>query len=444
MVVGRERPESEQSAPGRGFDTVVDAIPYVMLAVSLIITLTLDPRPWPETARVLGVTAVAFAWVAATMGSPLTPATRHSQRRLVVYIVGILALTVALMTMAPLFFLVALTGFFHAGYLKPLRRAVGAIFVTSLVINGLILGLPDPTRESITIYVIVVAVQTVGIGFGVSSEGRFRAVADERQRTVADLEAALSENAELQALLVAHARETGILDERQRMAREIHDTLAQGLTGVVTQLEAAQHTIDDPVELRRRLDHAAALARESLSEARRSVQAVIPAPLEDSRLPDAIAEVAARWSERNGVTVQMATTGTAERLHPEVEVTLLRVAQEALANVSKHAGATRVGVTLSYMDDVVSLDVRDDGSGFDVVAHDAPDNRAPHSGAPDNGAPHNGAQDNGAPVDRGFGLTAMRQRVEGLSGDLDIESELGAGTAISASLPAVTEGGLRG
>ena len=115
---------------------------------------------------------------------------------------------------------------------------------------------------------------------------------------------------------------------------------------------------------------------------------------------------------------EVETTGEARALHPEVEVTLLRVAQEALANVAKHAGASRAGITLSYMEDVVSLDVRDDGVGF----------------APDES---NGSPAGGRPSGSGFGLIAMRQRVGRLAGQLEIESEPGAGTAVSASLPAI-------
>jgi signal transduction histidine kinase len=116
----------------------------------------------------------------------------------------------------------------------------------------------------------------------------------------------------------------------------------------------------------------------------------------------------------NRVPTEVTTTGDAQGLHPEVEVTMLRVAQEALANVAKHANASRVGVTLSYMGDIVTIDVKDNGTGF-----------APGSGP------------NGAEADTGFGLTAMRQRVERLAGTLEIESEPGAGTAVCATLPAI-------
>jgi signal transduction histidine kinase len=111
--------------------------------------------------------------------------------------------------------------------------------------------------------------------------------------------------------------------------------------------------------------------------------------------------------------VEIAATGTPRPLPKETEVVLLRAAQEALANVAKHAAAARVWLTLSYMDCEVALDVRDDGRGFEPAAVAA-----------------------GSVSDGGFGLLAMRQRVEGLSGTLQVESEPGAGTVISVCVPA--------
>ena len=107
-------------------------------------------------------------------------------------------------------------------------------------------------------------------------------------------------------------------------------------------------------------------------------------------------------------------------MRPEIEVALLRTAQEALANVAKHAHASRVGLTLSYMEDLVTLDVRDDGVGFATVNGTGP--RRPRD------------------AEGGFGLAAMRQRVEGVAGTLEVESEPDAGTAISAAIPAVPIG----
>ena len=115
----------------------------------------------------------------------------------------------------------------------------------------------------------------------------------------------------------------------------------------------------------------------------------------------------------------MTTTGDVQPLHPEVEVTLLRTAQEALANVAKHASASHAWLTLSFMGDVVTLDVRDDGVGFAVAAK---------------------TDERGS----GFGLSAMRQRVNRVAGTLAIESEPGGGTAVSARVPAIVAPGLVG
>ncbi|HEY1486361.1 MAG TPA: sensor histidine kinase, partial [Micromonosporaceae bacterium] len=243
---------------------------------------------------------------------------------------------------------------------------------------------------------------------------------DEVSEAKRQLEATLAENAGLHRQLLIQAREAGILDERQRMAREIHDTLAQGLTGIITQLQAAEQAENDPQRWRRHLTAATELARESLTEARRSVHELRPEPLSTARLSDALRDVAVRFTELHGVQATVEISGTVRPIAPEVEVVLLRTAQEALANVARHARASRVVLTLSYLDHDVALDLYDDGLGFEPAT-------APRS-APDSG---------------GFGLVAMRQRVEGLFGALSVESRPGEGTAISARIPDVpVEGGV--
>jgi signal transduction histidine kinase len=131
----------------------------------------------------------------------------------------------------------------------------------------------------------------------------------------------------------------------------------------------------------------------------------------------------------------MVTTGSPGPLYPEVEVTLLRAAQEALANVSKHAGAHRVGMTLSYMEDVVSLDVRDDGVGFEpgLIEEAADGLDAAREGGQDR--PERSREGTATPSDGSFGLIAMRERINSLGGSLVIETSPGEGTAICASVP---------
>jgi signal transduction histidine kinase len=153
-----------------------------------------------------------------------------------------------------------------------------------------------------------------------------------------------------------------------------------------------------------------------------------PEVLENGRLPEALVSVAHEWSALHGVRAEVTVTGTPRPLCPDVELALFRTAQEALANVAKHAGANRAGVTLSYMDDLVTLDVRDDGVGFHVERA-----RALAAVPP---AELDGARG-------GFGLAAMRERIGRLSGTFEIESETGHGTAVSASVPTLEGTGAR-
>jgi signal transduction histidine kinase len=274
-----------------------------------------------------------------------------------------------------------------------------------------IAGLPQ-TATAWTFWVVIIVVQTAVLSAGTYFGERVAAQNEARRETVARLEQALAENIGLHAQLLAQAREAGVLEERQRMAAEIHDTIAQGLTGVITQLEAARHAHDRPEAHDRHLANAEQLARESLSEARRSVEGALPSPLEAASLPEALHAVVREWSERTTIPAEVTVTGDPIALDAEIEVALLRTAQEALANVAKHAQAGRVRITLSYMGDEVALDVFDDGVGFDME----------HPGTAPGG---------------GFGLHGMRQRVARVAGSVAIESEPGRGTAISARVPAI-------
>lgn len=219
--------------------------------------------------------------------------------------------------------------------------------------------------------------------------------------------------------LVRGARHSGMMSERRRLAHEIHDTLIQGFASIVMNLEAAEGALgENPAQAHRHLDEARRTARESMDEARRMVWALRPEALEGASLSEAFSRLATRWSEANGVQAEVTVTGSPRRLPPETEVTLLRVAQEALANVRKHAAASRVVLTLSYMQDRVTLDAQDDGVGFGAVSRNGSDSVLNENGL------------------GGFGLRAMRERVEHNGGRLLIESGPGRGTALVAELPA--------
>jgi signal transduction histidine kinase len=326
------------------------------------------------------------------------------------HLAGVLAFATALMLEHVTFFVFAITGFLQAGRLRSKALVYLGVAATSLVINLIMWGgLPAPTMEETGGFLVLSMIQTLLIGSALIGGQRLTELSEERGRTVQRLEAAMAENEGLQAQLVLQAREAGIRDERQRLAREIHDTIAQGLTGIITQLQAASAAARDQSELRRHHDIALALARDSLAEARRSVRALGPQALERGRLGDAIDELAAAWSQRTGIHLTLDLDEASTDLPAPVEVGLLRILQEALANVEKHADAHRAGVTVSRFDHEVVLDVRDDGCGF-----------APAS-------VHN--------ADQRFGLASMRHRAAELGGVLAVESHPGAGTAISATVP---------
>jgi signal transduction histidine kinase len=390
----------------RRYEQLLVLVPWLLLVPSVAINQATPGRTTADRIGTLALVVVAAAWVYGWH----TRVRRQEWERpshAVVYFAGLLALFGALMTRDTIYVLFAITGFFHAYQVKPWPLGVAAVLGTSVVLNTTVSGVPEATAGSLGSYLGVIAVQTAAIGAGILFAEK--AVDQQRRRDemVARLEATLEENAGLHAQLLTQAREAGVLDERQRMARELHDTLAQGLTGIITQVQAAQRIWSDPARARPHVDRALALAKENLAEARRSVQALQPRQLEEARLPDAVAELARRWAGETGIRPHVEVTGEPVPLSPAIEVALFRVAQEALTNVARHSGAARVGLTLSYLGDVVLLDVRDDGAGI------------------------------GDGDGRGFGLNSMRQRIRGIGGAVTVESAPGEGTSISASVPMI-------
>lgn len=384
-------------------------LPYSTLAISLLLAWLQPGQNVEQLLKTTLLSALAAAWVTFLY---LRAPQRWARRPLatIIYFAGFLAFAAALMLQYPIFFLFAVTGFFHASDLRPWPLVFVGVGLTSTLINTLITGFPWPRAESWIFFGALIIFQTAIIGFGNRLAEKLAQLSEQRRQTVTRLEAALEENAALQAQLLNQAREAGVLEERQRLAREIHDTLAQGLVGIITQLGAAEQATDSPEAKQKHLDHALRLARENLTEARRSVHALRPGPLEQARLPEALLETAQQWSREHGIRVQVQTTGQPLALDAGVEAALLRVAQEALSNIARHAQASRAGLTLSYLRDVVVLDIRDDGAGFEPASVTA-----------------NGSH--------GFGLTSMRQRMKQVAGSLEIESEPGGGTAISARAP---------
>jgi signal transduction histidine kinase len=213
---------------------------------------------------------------------------------------------------------------------------------------------------------------------------------------------------------MAEAEFAAILSERNRMAREIHDTLAQGLAATSVQLRLAKkHSAQHPNGEAQYIDAAQQLVRQSLEEARNSIWNMRSQVLEKNDLAGALEGILKQLSVGSGVETAFAVTGHARRLAPVVENNLLRVGQEAITNASRHAQAGRIAVNVDFAEAQFRLRVSDDGRGFDAAA--PPPGRG------------------------GFGLVGMRERAAQLKGELDIRSAPGRGTDICLSVPLSSE-----
>ncbi len=209
--------------------------------------------------------------------------------------------------------------------------------------------------------------------------------------------------------LIEQQREAAILKERTRMARDIHDTLAQGFTGVIVQMEAAEEALleEDSEHAIGHVHRARELARESLREARRSVHALRPQALEKAPFADALEAIIKNTAAGTALRTEFRITGKPRELAPLVEENLLHIGQEALTNSLKHAHATKFQAQLSFNPDAVYLELQDNGDGFNV------------------------GNANGG----GFGLIGMKERAEQIGATVDVSSKPGAGTSIVAVSP---------
>lgn len=278
----------------------------------------------------------------------------------------------------------------------PIRWSTGIIIFQTLGMYFVYIML-YPTENWFAILMIILGVSIISTIMGAFITSIIKQ-SEDRRRLIDDLTRS-------RANLMKAEREAGRLTERQRLARDIHDTIAQHFTSIIMHLAAAR--LSEPANLQAHIQQAEQAAREGLDEARHMIWDKKPEQLEGASLVENIEGTAARWSVENSVNVDMAVTGSPQPLDPSIDLAVLRISQEALHNIKKHAHAQNVNVTLSYMSDALALDVADDGKGFDA------------------------AQLN----NRGFGLTSMRERAEELGGELTIESEPGKGTKIAVLIP---------
>ncbi|WP_157988009.1 sensor histidine kinase [Jiangella endophytica] len=290
----------------------------------------------------------------------------------------------------------------HIWVLLSTRWAVGATFV---LLSGL--AVVEVGRDGWTTDAIRDVAPQIALQIGLSLlMGLFIThvfiQAEKRATLIDELERTRTELAQLE-----HSR--GVLAERERLSHEIHDTLAQGFTSILTLAQAIEVALDrDAGAVRHRLALLEQTARDNLAEARALVSSLAPVSLQDASLPEAIERIAGRFADETGLEVDLQVDGSGPPLPANVEVVLLRTAQEALTNVRKHAGARRVIVALRFRpgpSGAATVAVVDDGRGFRPGA----------------------AQD-------GYGLRGMRARVEQVGGRLDIVSAPAAGTTVRATV----------
>lgn len=282
--------------------------------------------------------------------------------------------------------------------LLPYRQAVAAAAVLTVSIGVVSVAALDVPPLVAVLQTVLTLAASVLLGTWIS---RIIQQSGERAGVIAELERTRAE-------LAAVSHQAGVLAERDRLAREIHDTLTQGFTSVLMLLELAESDVDtDPAAARRRLAVARETARQNLAEARSLVAALAPVDLQAAPLPQAVGRLVDRFGGGGRVAATVEIGGAPRPLPANQEVVLLRAAQEALANVRRHAGRCRVAVTLKYDTGGTELTVTDDGAGF----------------VPD-----------GTPA-TGYGLAGMRRRVAEVGGTLRVTSEPARGTTVQVVVP---------
>lgn len=350
--------------------------PFVLLGVALIGAFALvntAPQlfsaaaiPWflPLSALAAGVRAWGSA---GSGGSAAGDAPRRARERVAFW--SGLAVTLALVLLNPAFGLYAFIFYPDGTRLLRWREATLGLVMVAVVCALAQAGGPrSPTFTPLLLALFLLVNLVVAGSMAVFDRQRQR-TSEALARANASLRAEQARNAALQDQLLSQARDAGVTQERARLAREIHDTIAQDLVAIIAQLSAANQPartdLPESAERRRRLDLAEQTARQALAEARRSVRALSSPRLDNDDLPNAVQRLLDAWQESTGATARLATRGDAAG-SADTETVALRVIQEALANAARHADAGRVDVTLTYEADTLQVEIVDDGSGFDV------------------------------------------------------------------------------
>ena len=355
-------------------------------------------RAWLLDEHTLAVVVTAAAVAAVYAAGPLLPPVRRSTRGAGLWLGTLLVCWLVLLALTPDAIWLAFAWYFLLLHLLPWRTGLALVAATTAVAIGGFAWHQPTFTAAMAIGPVIGAAVVIATVWGFQ---QLHAESERRRALIAELRATRAE-------LAAAEREQGVLAERERLAREIHDTLTQGFSSVNLLLTAAEHQLADRPELSEAAGHvqrARQVAVDNLGEARSLVRALAPPNLRSSSLLGAL-ERLSRQTSAPAVTFH--SEGEPFPLPTALEVALLRIAQSALANASQHAHATRATITLTFLNSEVRLDVVDDGVGFDPATLAS-----------------------GPGPEGGFGLTSMRSRAAELGGTLTVESAPGQGTALS-------------
>lgn len=407
-------PVSETRAVAPAPATAPTPVPTVLrwslhvLVAGLLVLSALRPAGHGSSAAATVGAAVLVGAVYAV--GPRWPAVSRSRGAAGLWLTLLVASWLVLLALTPAAIYLAFAWSFLLLHLLPRPAGLAAVAFTTVAAIAGFAWHQDAFTPAMAIGPVLGAAVVTATVWGYQT---LQAESERRRRLIVELERTRAE-------LATAERQTGVLAERERLAREIHDTLAQGLSSIQLLLRAAGRSLEperapDPPRAAALVEQARQTAQDNLAEARRFVRALAPGDLQGSSLSPALQRLCEATSGRSGMPVTFRHEGPDVALPTPVEVALLRIAQSALGNVTQHSGAARADVTLTVMDTAVTLDVVDDGGGFDAAAVGQRDPaRTPQGG--------------------GFGLTSMRSRAAELGGLLTVESQPGGGTAVSVHL----------
>ncbi|MFI6029678.1 sensor histidine kinase [Amycolatopsis magusensis] len=376
---------------------------YLFVLVATLIALQLQAaEPMPERTGGSALLVAGFGWywwfghrpLVRTAGEISTPVG-------VLAVAGVLVFFFAALLLAPGAAWITPSVISQVFWLLSLRTSVVAVVLISFIPGLISLSRGGNIAEQLATTIpagVIFCALALMLGLFVHR------IAQQKEDQTVLIERLAASRSEVSRL----SHEAGTAAERERLAREIHDTLAQGFTSIVALVQAIESELDtDPAAARRHLELTARTARENLDEARSMVAALTPSALTSGTLADAVRRQADRLAAETALTVTCRIDGPLPKLATAAEVVLLRAAQEALHNTRRHAHATTVSLELSIVDDKVRLTVRDDGVGFD------PD--APRSG---------------------YGLAGMAARARQVGGELSVHSGAHGGTELAVEVPA--------